>query len=190
MRKRTYILSLVAVLLLVTASDVFAQRVRVGVGGRGGVAVGVGAPYYGSSYYGGRGFYGSPYYFGSRYNYMPAYYTTPGYYYSNYVTQAPPPEVRQAFYADPNVATITVLLPNADAQVWFDDTATIQRGKERSFSTPALQQGGIYTIKAGWTEDGRPVEQQRQVQVQPGQSVTVNFRTSPPESLPAPLPKK
>jgi len=187
MRKTICILSLVAITVLASASDVFAQRVRVGVGGRrGGVSVNVGRGYYGgyydNRYYG--GYYRTPYYYGNRY-----YYTNPGYYYSDFAVQLPPTEIRQSFYSDPNVATITVIVPNPDAQVWFDDAATSQRGMERLFHTPALQQTGTYSIKARWTENGRTVYQERQVQVQPGQSVTVNFQANFGERLSSPLPK-
>jgi uncharacterized protein (TIGR03000 family) len=190
MRKTICILSLVAVTLVASASDVFAQRRGGGGGGggrRGGVSIGIGGGYYGSPYgYGGRGYYyGSPYYDGgSSYSYAPDYYATP--YYPNVVTQAPSTEIRQSFYADPNSATITVIVPNADAQVWFDDSPTSQRGTERMFHTPTLQRSGTYTIKARWTENGRTVDQQRQVQVQPGQSAIVNFRNNATETLPSP----
>jgi len=199
MRKTFLIFSLVAVTLVASSSEVFAQRGRVGVGGgRGGVSIGVGSGYYGSGYYGSpyySGYYGSPYYnsgrgyYGSRgYYYAPSYYyeSAPSYYYSDSVTQVPPSEIRQASYSDPSTASITVLVPAADAQVWFNDAPTSQRGMERLFHTPSLQQGGTYTIKARWTENGRTMDQLRQVQVQPGQSITVNFRNNPGENLPIP----
>jgi len=195
MRRTFCILSLVAVGLLASASDVFAQRVRVGVG-RGGVSVGVGSGYYGSGYYGspyygGRGYYyGAPSYYGNRYIYSPYSYVAPTYYYPDAVTVVPSTEIRQSSYADANSATITVRVPNAEAQVWFDDTLTNQRGMERVFHTPALQQGGTYTIKARWTENGRTMDQQRQVQFQPGQSVMVTFQANATERLPSPQPPK
>jgi len=177
MRKPLLILSLVAVTLFASASDVFAQR----GGRRGGVSISVGSGYYGSPYYyGGRSYYGSPYYYGNRY-----YYSTPTYVYPETVV-VPAPEVRQSAYLEPNVATITVLVPNANAQVWFDDALTAQRGLERTFHTPALQASGSYNIRASWTENGRTMNTQRAVQVQPGQSVTVDFRGARPENLPAP----
>jgi len=194
MRKTFLILSLVAVTLFTSASDVFAQR-RGGGGRRGGVSVRVGGGYYGAPYYyGGRGYYygspyysGSPYYYDSGYYYSPSYsYSTPTYVAPDTVVQAPPAEIRQSSYSDPSGATITVLVPAADAQVWFNDTATAQRGMERIFQTPSLQFSGTYTVRATWTENGRTMNQQRQVQVQPGQSVTVDFRGSPAERLPTP----
>jgi uncharacterized protein (TIGR03000 family) len=176
MRKTLLIIGLVAITLLAAANDVFAQRRG---GRRGGVSIGVGiGGYYGSPYYYGRGYY--PYSYGYAY--------APGYYYPDSVAQVPATDYRQSFYSDPNVATLTILVPNPDAQVWFDDAPTAQRGMERSFHTTALQQAGTYTIKARWTENGRTVNQDRRVRVQPGQSVMVDFRASPAERLPSPRP--
>ena len=209
MKKSLLVLGLVAVTLMASANEVFAQGIWIG---RGGVSVGIGSGYYGSGYYGsgyygspyyygapgyygGRGYYStSPYYYGSRYyapsyySYSPGYYygTTPSYTYSNPIIPTAPIDIRQSAYSDPNSATITVFVPTADAQVWFDDNPTAQRGIERLFHTPSLQQGGTYMIKARWTENGRTIDQQRQVQVQPGQSATVDFRRNPAESVPSP----
>lgn len=136
---------------------------------------GYGNSYYGSNLYGGSyypGYYGNTYYGNS---YSPGYYSTPTYYVDP-VVQASGTDYRQSFSTDPNVSTVTVRVPNADAQVWFDDTATTQRGTERVFHTPALQQAGTYTVKARWIDNGRTVDQQRTVQVQPGQSTVVDFR--------------
>ncbi|MBI2807499.1 MAG: TIGR03000 domain-containing protein [Planctomycetes bacterium] len=173
MRKTVCTLSLVALALLVLTGDLLAQRVRVG-GGRFGVSVGVGGGYY----------YGSPYYYGRRgyyypgwgYNYVPYYYNPPPvYYYPSPIVQVQAPAIRQANYYDPNTATITVRVPDANAQVWFDNSPTAQRGLERSFYTPNLQQAGTYVIRARWMENGQTMDQERRVFVQPGQSVMVDF---------------
>jgi uncharacterized protein (TIGR03000 family) len=181
MRKMFLILGLVAITLLTGANEVFGQRGRVGWG--------VGSGLYGSPYYyGGRGYY--PYYYGNDYP-RGYYYSTPNYYYSEApVTQLPATNYRQSSYSDPASATITVLVPNQDAQVWFDDTSTTQRGMERTFHTPGLKQAGTYTIKASWTDNGRRVDQERSVQVQAGQSVMVDFRFNPGETLIAPRPRE
>jgi len=187
MRKAALIFSLVAVVLFASASDAFAQRRGGYRGGRGGggagVSIGIGG------YYG--GYYGWPNYSGrSNFYSSPSYYyrSAPVEYYADPVVQIPATEIRQSSYTDPNVATITVLVPNVDAEVWFDGSPTTQRGMERMFHSPGLQQGGFYTIRARWNENGRAMDQQRQVQVQPGQSVTVNFRGPPSEKLTAPRP--
>jgi len=205
MRKTVLILSLVAATWLAASNDAFAQRgilggrgIGIGVGRYGGGNYGgygrgyYGGGYYpgsyGTSYYGGgygsgyyRGGYGSAYspgYYGSNYysNSYPAY-STPMYY-SDPIVQTSGTDYRQSFYLEPNSSTLTVRVPNPDAEVWFDDTLTKQRGMERIFHTPALQQAGIYTIKARWTENGRTIEREQRVQVQPGQPATVEFRVS------------
>jgi uncharacterized protein (TIGR03000 family) len=194
MRRTVLILGLVAATWVMAASDVFAQRVWVG-GRRGAVSVGVGSGYYGGGGYYGRGYYGGGYgrgYYGRGYGgYYPGYYGNyygnayaPGVSYSspiysvNPIVQVPTPDYRQSFYTDPNSATLTVLVPNPATQVWFDGTSTTQRGMERIFHTPSLQQAGTYTIKARWTNNGQTVDRERIVQVQPGQAVVVDFRAS------------
>jgi uncharacterized protein (TIGR03000 family) len=74
---------------------------------------------------------------------------------------------------------VTVLVPTADAQVWFDDTALPQMGKERTFNTHALNAGKTYNfnVKAKWTNDsGKSVEKTLPVSVRAGQTSTVDFR--------------
>jgi uncharacterized protein (TIGR03000 family) len=74
---------------------------------------------------------------------------------------------------------VTVLVP-ADAELDFNGTQMSQTGTERVFVTPPLEPGSNYryTIRARWTEDGKPVEQTRKVGVKPGGEVRVDF-TSP-----------
>ena len=143
----------------------------------------------------GGGNYRSGYY--SNYSYLPRTYYASGYYYSNGVAQVPSVESRPSFYFDPNQpspAMIRILVPNPEAEIWFDNAPTSQRGMERMFSSPVLEPGKYkYTIKARWMESGRPVEQERNVEVRPGgEPITVDFRVNAPESLPNPkgsLPK-
>jgi uncharacterized protein (TIGR03000 family) len=201
MKKTVVILSLTAFLALTFVCDVSAQ-VRVGIG-VGGVNIGVG--YYGGPYYHGNPWY--PYYSGYRYPseyYGPSYYygpgfyaATPDYYYPtpsysaapnngnasapsiNETTPMPMPitKVSTSFYYDPNSASITINVPNPDAEIWFDGTRTKQRGFERHFHTPPLPAGtSTYTIRASWDDGINNVDRTRQIQVYPGQSVTVDFR--------------
>jgi uncharacterized protein (TIGR03000 family) len=76
-------------------------------------------------------------------------------------------------------ARMTVRVP-PDAQIWFDDTATRQTGAVREFESPPLAPGKTYTyeIRAQWRVGGREVTQSRQIRVQAGGRVTVDF-TSP-----------
>jgi len=221
MRKTLTILGLAAAALVMFTNDASAQR-RGGYRGGGGSAYHSGYGAYHSGYgsqgnyhsgyyhnsaypyialglnYLGRGYgygYGYPSYGNSDY-YSDYYYPTYSYY-SQPTYVYPPPtnyatDTRQSYYNDPNAATIVVMVPDANAQVWFDDTLTSQRGTQRTYTTPGLQQSGTYTIKARLNVGDRVMDQQRVVTVQPGQSVTVDFRgeqvINPRPAQPAPPP--
>jgi uncharacterized protein (TIGR03000 family) len=103
------------------------------------------------------------------------------------MAQGPMTPSRNSFYSGPGSrgAVVRVMVPNPDAEIWFDNTATKQRGTERLFESPPLDANSTYsyTIKAKWIDSGRTVERERQVQVQSGQPVMVDFRMSPAENL-------
>jgi uncharacterized protein (TIGR03000 family) len=213
MRKLLVIGLLAFATMTAFSSDAFAQR-RGGGGGRGGwggggwgggrgtgiYIGGGGIGVYGGGYgggYGGYG-YGRPYY-GSSYYSTPYYYSSPSYYEPSYtyestpIVQAPATDVRQSYYSEPaysqqNTATMMVLVPRPDATVWFDNAQTSQQGMERTFVSPPLASGGTYTytIRARWMENGQPVERERRINVQPGQTVNVDFRGPAGETLQAP----
>ncbi|OAI54212.1 hypothetical protein AYO44_15290 [Planctomycetaceae bacterium SCGC AG-212-F19] len=199
MRKTLIVLTLVVLTVLATAGNASAQRRGFG-GGWGSVPYyyGGGGYYSPSYYYGDRGY--SPYYQGANYGYAPSYYyTAPNYainptpyYNATPVVQTPIARPSQSFYSGPEGAqqsvVLTVVLPTADAQVWFGDTATTQQGTQRVFQSPALEPGKnfIYTLKARWMENGQAVERERKVTVQAGQRITVNFRDNSGEPAPAP----
>jgi uncharacterized protein (TIGR03000 family) len=195
MRKVLLIIAVAALTLTVSAGDVFAQRRGGGYRGNGGYRSyggyrGNGGYYRGGNgtavYIGGLGLYGGygrGYYGG---------YGAPNVYDSNYyadpVVQVAPSDIRQSFYSEPannqQIATMVVLVPRTDAKVWVDGAPTNQQGMERSFNSPPLEPGNyVYTIRARWVENGQPVERDRRVNVQPGQSVRVNFRVDSGEFL-------
>lgn len=99
---------------------------------------------------------------------------------------------RQSFYSGPgmpNAAMVRVLLPDEQAEIWFDGNPTQQRGTDRKYmSGPMESTDGkyTYTVKARWMENGRAVEREKHVQVTPGQPVTVDFRQEQREKLSAP----
>ena len=78
--------------------------------------------------------------------------------------------------ADQEPATVVLSVP-ADAEVWFDGVATSQRGAQRTFRTPPLAKGDHYhyTVRARWTEDGKPVDESQRVAVRAGEQVRVGF---------------
>jgi len=148
-----------------------------------------------SGYYGGgyRGGYGPGYNTGMGYAYMPggSSYMPSGYTYApGYVNQGT--EVRQSYYqgANQNTAMVQVFLPTPDAEVWFDNTPTTQRGTDRFFQSPPLEGQGRfqYMIKARWNKDGKNVEQERRVEVTPGQPARVDFRAQAGEQISDPRP--
>lgn len=189
MRKMMLILSLAGLAGLICAGDAFAQRRGYGNGwgNSPGISIGFGRGgiYSSNGYYGGRGY--SPYYqsYGNAYQIAPSYYyATPSYYSA--------PQVRDSYYTVPvavqQSAHVTVLLPAADAEVWFQNRATTQQGMQRSFESPPLEpnQTFTYTVKARWIDGGQTVNRERQVNVQAGQSITVSFRENAREIVPLP----
>lgn len=191
MRKAMVILAFVGLAALASAGEANAQRFGFGsynsyFGGRGY------SPYYGGNGYGFAPNYGGGY--GGAYN--RGYDYTP--YYQSYGYRNVPgsydnaePTTRQSMYYEPEstpqYAAVTIVVPTADTQVWFGGTAMAQRGTVRVFHSPSLEAGKqfVYTIKARWVEQGKAVERDRQVDVQAGQRVTVDFRDRS-ENAPAP----
>jgi uncharacterized protein (TIGR03000 family) len=159
-----------------------------------GTFVGVGLgwwPWYGG--YGGYGGYGyyDGYYGGDTYNYYygagvtpaayPSYYALPEVGFGTGYAQAPP-------LSDPNAAGFVVRVPDPNAEVWFQDYKTQQQGAVRAYESAALDPNRTYTFKlrARWTQNGRPVEQTRDVQARAGEHVSVVFRAPAREQIPAP----
>jgi uncharacterized protein (TIGR03000 family) len=87
-------------------------------------------------------------------------------------------------------AMIRVRVPDANAALWFQGTETTQRGTDRTFESPPLAPDHAYTydIRARWNDDGRPVEETRQVRVHAGDRVTVDFNAAPPAAAGAAAP--
>jgi uncharacterized protein (TIGR03000 family) len=82
-------------------------------------------------------------------------------------------------------ATVDVRVP-ANAEVWFDDEPTRQRGEWRRFVAPPMTPGKEfhYDVRARWTEGDRVVDQTRVVGVRSGGVSEVDF--TQPEKAPAP----
>lgn len=90
-----------------------------------------------------------------------------------YTPEGPVPD-RQV---KPNIAIVEVRLP-AHARLSVEGTATDQTGSDRFFTSPSLVPGKeyVYHLKAVWTDArGRPIEQERTVDVRAGKHVTVDF---------------
>jgi len=78
---------------------------------------------------------------------------------------------------DPLIGQIRVLVPDANAKVWFDGALTQQTGNDRSYHTGTLAPGGSYSyrIRAAWFENGQEVIQEQVVPVNPGRASVVDF---------------
>ena len=66
----------------------------------------------------------------------------------------------------------------ANAEVWVEGDKTSQTGAVRHFSSPALTPGKTFTydLRARWTgADGKAVDRTKQVKVQAGARVGVDF---------------
>jgi len=76
-------------------------------------------------------------------------------------------------------ARVTFALP-ADAKL-FVENVPIPTGKTRTFETPALEAGRhyTYTMRAEVLRDGRTMSQEKRVDVEAGQQVTVEFKELP-----------
>jgi uncharacterized protein (TIGR03000 family) len=77
---------------------------------------------------------------------------------------------------NPNEARVLVVVP-PDANVLIEGKETRQRGVERLFISPPLEQGHkyTYTIRATWTENGKEMSRDKTVNVEPGRMAMANF---------------
>jgi uncharacterized protein (TIGR03000 family) len=144
---------------------------------------------------GGRGWYTNPWYGWG--------YGNPGYYYSGdyypryeagvYVTPdfSPAPQGYQSNYFDDATfdATSTsfvVRVPDPNAEIWFENRRTQQRGTLRQYTSGNLDPNHEYTfhIRARWIDNGQQVEQSRDVNARAGQQINVDFSVPIRERIP------
>jgi uncharacterized protein (TIGR03000 family) len=155
-----------------------------GWGGGWGWGVGLGWGYPGYYGWGYPGYYDSGYYYSQPqvYSYAPqySYYSDPSSSQSSFY-----PNSTQNQLTNPNDAGFVVRVPDPNADVWFEDYKTQQRGVVRQFETESLDPNNTYTyhVRARWMKNGQPVEQTRTVQVRPGQNVVVDFTTAASEQI-------
>jgi uncharacterized protein (TIGR03000 family) len=128
---------------------------------------------------------------------------SPGYgYYDDYIKWAPsivitnqPPRPALPFHPGPEAfgsaapAQVRVFVP-ADAELWFSDQPTLQRGTVRLFVTAPLQgdQAFTYEVRGRWQHDGRQVERTQTVVVHAGDRVTVDLLRPADDEGPTLLP--
>jgi len=83
-------------------------------------------------------------------------------------------------------ATVRVILPAANAQVSFDGANMGAAGRDRTFNTPALETGRLYSysVTVVWSQNGQSLTETRKVNVQAGQTSVVDF--TQPATIPVP----
>jgi uncharacterized protein (TIGR03000 family) len=143
-----------------------------------GLTIGLGGLGYG-------GYYGDYGYAPGYYNYAPTYAVPPAYV-PGYGVQT-----QSAYTPSADTARLVIRTP-ANAQVWVDNYQSTQTGPVRELTTPGgLEPGKTYhyTIKAQWTDNGKPVVQERKVDFLAGQMSMVDFTqpaTTTPNQIPVP----
>jgi len=108
------------------------------------------------------------------------------------VLSGPNPNTQYSFYPDtnqlrnPNDAGFTVRVPDANAEVWFQDHKTQQGGTVRQYESGNLDPNQTYTfqIRARWMQNGQQMDQTREVQARAGQNMTVDFSNPASEQIP------
>jgi uncharacterized protein (TIGR03000 family) len=137
--------------------------------------------YYGAT--GGSSSYSPSYSYGSvtPYGSYPYAVLSPSYYSSGPYVYGGTPSANYSYGAysptQDNVARIRLNVP-ADAQVWFDDKATRERGETRHFETPPLAPGRqyVYDVKVRWRDkDGKEVTRTRHLGVSANSTVIADF---------------
>lgn len=75
-----------------------------------------------------------------------------------------------------NSALLTVKVP-ADAKVFVNDRATSSTGEDREYISRDLQPGAQYSykVRAEFVRDGKPVTEEKSVQLTAGQSSALSF---------------
>jgi uncharacterized protein (TIGR03000 family) len=81
--------------------------------------------------------------------------------------------------APPGAASLVVKLP-AEAELWIDESRTVQAGSYRTFTTPPLPAGRslFYTLHVRWRLKDVELSRVETVKVEPSATVTVNFLTT------------
>jgi uncharacterized protein (TIGR03000 family) len=75
-----------------------------------------------------------------------------------------------------NRVLITLRVP-PNAQVWFDDQKTTETGMIRSYISPPLNsdRNFVYQVRVHWTQNGKPVDRTRRIEVHAGDHLFVNL---------------
>jgi len=88
--------------------------------------------------------------------------------------------VSQSFYSGPTATgdkmDFRVMLPAADAKLYFNDRLIEQQGVERRLTTPSVPLGQyVYRVRATWMDNGQEKSEFHDVRLHPGQMATIQF---------------
>ena len=81
----------------------------------------------------------------------------------------------------PNAATVVVKLP-ADAKLTIDGEATTSTSAERTFESPALEAGKVYSyaLEARYLKDGKMVTVSKKIKIEAGKVSNVDLLEAAP----------
>ena len=91
--------------------------------------------------------------------------------------QTTPMNLAQPVAAPARPGTIHLVVPNAQAKVWFEKHATSSTGTSLDYVTPLIAAGASFTyhITVTWNEAGRNLTVERDVTLSAGQTATVDL---------------
>ena len=75
-------------------------------------------------------------------------------------------------------AQVSVRVPTADAEVWFNGEPSPSQGWTRVFNSPPLDPAYKYefTVRARWLDNGQVITAERRIRITAGDQVLVNFK--------------
>jgi uncharacterized protein (TIGR03000 family) len=79
------------------------------------------------------------------------------------------PQTQKNTEENPNTVLLVAHVPE-DAEIWFDDAPTVEKGQLREFLSPPLTPGKAYTytVRVAWSEEGGKVAQTHAFPVRAG----------------------
>ena len=81
---------------------------------------------------------------------------------------------------------VEVIVPNPNAAVWFNGTKSSKLGERRYFSVESRPTASVATVKAVWSEAGQTTTVERNINVNPGANIVVDFRKAGPTVVSGP----
>ena len=88
------------------------------------------------------------------------------------------PEVKRTPTEKGKESKIRVKLPTEDTKFYCDGKLCKATGKERTFKSPALEEGKRYEyrLRATWIENGKEVSHDANIEFRAGEDLLIDFR--------------